>query len=217
MKRVALLLNLMYTRPKRCFHCVKPTQNNFFKRLNSDGVHFEPVYLVINFSFPHCFHCSLLRYPSSIWAVVMDTLLALAPYIYICGNRPLCIHALAQDRCADHSHIVLKEGVLESLPVENERFDVALCILVLHHVPDIHTVLDEVARILKPSGRFIILDMKTHKKQEFKKQMGHKHLGQKITLTYPTLRALVFTATKKKRSAPFLSLTKKYNVNLYFS
>lgn len=108
-----------------------------------------------------------------------DTLLALAPYIdMLVGiDRSASMLSLAQDRCADHSHIVLKEGVLESLPVENERFDVALCILVLHHVPDIHTVLDEVARILKPSGRFIILDMKTHKKQEFKKQMGHKHLG----------------------------------------
>ena len=108
-----------------------------------------------------------------------DTLIALAPYIdnLVGIDRSASMLSLAQERCAKHPHITLKEGVLESLPVDNEQFDVALCILVLHHVPDIHTVLDEVARILRPSGRFIILDMKSHTKQEFQKQMGHKHLG----------------------------------------
>lgn len=108
-----------------------------------------------------------------------DTLLALAPHIdHLVGiDRSPSMLSLAKDRCVDHPHIVLKEGVLESLPAKNEQFDVALCILVLHHVPNIHTVLGEIARVLKPNGRLIILDMKTHKKQEFQKQMGHKHLG----------------------------------------
>ena len=108
-----------------------------------------------------------------------DTLLALAPHIdtLVGIDRSQSMLSLAKERCVDHPHIILKEGVLESLPAENEQFDVALCILVLPHVPDIHTALGEIARVLKPNGRLIILDMKTHKKQEFKKQMGHKHLG----------------------------------------
>lgn len=108
-----------------------------------------------------------------------DTLLALAPYIdtLVGIDRSPSMLSLAQARCVGHSNIILKEGVLESIPAENEQFDVALCLLVLHHVPDVHTVLGEIARTLKPSGRLIILDMKTHKKQEFQKQMGHKHLG----------------------------------------
>ena len=108
-----------------------------------------------------------------------DTLLALAPHIntLVGIDRSESMLSLARKRCVDHPHIVLKEGVLESLPAEQEEFDVALCILVLHHVPNIHTVLCEIARVLKPKGRLIILDMKKHKKQEFKNQMGHKHLG----------------------------------------
>ena len=108
-----------------------------------------------------------------------DTLLALAPHIdtLVGVDRSPAMLSIAKNRSIQHKNIQLKQGVLEDIPLANQEFDVALCILVLHHVPKIHAAMNEIARILKPGGRLIILDMETHNKQELQKQMGHKHLG----------------------------------------
>jgi ArsR family transcriptional regulator len=111
-----------------------------------------------------------------------DTLLALAPHIdtLVGIDRSSAMLSLAQKRSEQHKNIQLQQGVLENIPRADHEFDVALCILVLHHVPHIHTVLNEIARILKPNGTLVILDMETHNKRELQKQMGHKHLGFSI-------------------------------------
>lgn len=42
----------------------------------------------------------------------------------------------------------------ESLPFPDESFDVAIGLDVLHHIPDVRKAVAEVARVLKPGGRF---------------------------------------------------------------
>jgi ubiquinone/menaquinone biosynthesis C-methylase UbiE len=55
--------------------------------------------------------------------------------------------------------------------------DVALMMLVLHHLPEPKRVLAEAARALKPGGRLLILDMLPHEREEYRQTMGHVWLG----------------------------------------
>ena len=133
-----------------------------------------------------------------------DTLLALAPHVdsLVGIDRSPSMLSIAQERCIQYPHVHLKEGVLEALPLEDEQFDVALCILVLHHVPDIYTAFDEIVRVLKPTGRLIIVDMQTHSKKEFQKQMGHKHLGFSISdFQHPSLTCVKHSALSQQEDA----------------
>ena len=133
-----------------------------------------------------------------------DTLLALAPFIpnLVGIDRSSQMLSIAQKRVHSYTHVQLKQGVLEDIPLENEQFDVALCILVLHHVPMIHEALDEISRILKPSGSLVVLDMQSHSKIELKKQMGHKHLGfTQPDLTHPSFVCSQWNPLPKKEDA----------------
>lgn len=71
----------------------------------------------------------------------------------------------------------LRLGVLEDLPLEDGCLDVALCVLVLHHVPALQPVFDEVRRVLRPGGRFVVVDMVRHDRTAYRQTMGHRHLG----------------------------------------
>jgi len=46
-------------------------------------------------------------------------------------------------------------GVGEALPYEDNRFDAVVCVDVLEHVNDLDTVIQEVARVLRPNGVFL--------------------------------------------------------------
>ena len=49
--------------------------------------------------------------------------------------------------------------------------------LVLHHVPEPAEALAEAARVLRPGGRLLIVDMLPHDRDEYRQQMGHVWLG----------------------------------------
>ena len=53
-------------------------------------------------------------------------------------------------------------GVVEQLAFPNGSFDVVLSTFMMHHLPDDlkHRGLAEIARVLKPGGRLLVLDMK---------------------------------------------------------
>jgi ubiquinone/menaquinone biosynthesis C-methylase UbiE len=54
----------------------------------------------------------------------------------------------------------IKPGVIEQLNYPDKSFDVILCIIVMHHMPDETKVLGikEMARVLKPGGRLLVVD-----------------------------------------------------------
>jgi ArsR family transcriptional regulator len=83
----------------------------------------------------------------------------------------------ARTHLASYKNIQLRQGSLEKLPIEDEELDVALMMLVLHHLPEPKRVLVEAARTLKPGGRLLVLDMVSHEHEEYRQTMGHVWLG----------------------------------------
>jgi ArsR family transcriptional regulator len=83
----------------------------------------------------------------------------------------------ARARLVDTRNVDVRLGSLEALPIDNSQLDIAMMGLVLHHVPDPAAVLSEAARVLKPGGRLLIIDMLPHDRVEYQHQMGHVWLG----------------------------------------
>ena len=83
----------------------------------------------------------------------------------------------AQHNAAGCDNVVLKRGDLESLPVESESCDAALMLIVLTYVPDPAPALREAARILRPGGKLVVVDLLRHDDEGFRQQMGQYSLG----------------------------------------
>jgi ArsR family transcriptional regulator len=104
---------------------------------------------------------------------------ALAPFV----NRVIAVDGsaamlqAARKRLQGTDNVDLRRGELESLPIDNARLDTATLMLVLHHVPDPGKALGEVARVLKPGGRLLVVDMLPHDRENYRQQMGHVWLG----------------------------------------
>jgi ubiquinone/menaquinone biosynthesis C-methylase UbiE/DNA-binding transcriptional ArsR family regulator len=86
------------------------------------------------------------------------------------------LHA-ARKRLTDHDNVELRSGRLEDLPIDDASADVAILSLVLHFVIDPAVVIAEAARILRPNGRLLVVDMLPHEREEYRTTMGHLWLG----------------------------------------
>jgi len=83
----------------------------------------------------------------------------------------------AHARLGKLSNVDLRKGDLEALPIPAGELDAAVMSLVLHYSPDPARALAEVARVLQPGGRVLIVDMLPHEHGEYQQQMGHVWLG----------------------------------------
>ena len=83
----------------------------------------------------------------------------------------------ARKRLEGVTGVDLRKGSLEALPIDAASVDAATMMLVLHHLPSPATAIGEAARILRPSGRLLIVDMTPHEHEEYRQQMGHVWLG----------------------------------------
>lgn len=83
--------------------------------------------------------------------------------------------ALAGRRRA--TNIVFKRGELDRLPLESSSADVALLSQTLHHAVDPAHALAEVARVVRPGGKVLVLDLRDHDEAWVKDKLGDRHLG----------------------------------------
>lgn len=83
---------------------------------------------------------------------------------------------IAKKRLANHPQVEFVEGALEEVPLPAASTDLATLILVLHHLPEPAAVLAEARRILKPSGRLVVVDMLPHDNTSWR-ALGHLHQG----------------------------------------
>jgi len=74
------------------------------------------------------------------------------------------------------SNIEWKRGDLEKLPLKDASVDVALLSQALHHAESPATAVAEAARIVRPGGRVLVLDLRRHD-EAWVRDLGDKWLG----------------------------------------
>jgi len=87
--------------------------------------------------------------------------------------------ARARQRANAHglSNVEMRWGELEALPIETDRLDLAVAMLVLHHVGDPVRALGQIARVLRPGGTLLIVELAEHQDDELRQSMGDLWMG----------------------------------------
>lgn len=139
--------------------------------------------------------------PGRSWAAWSRALGLLLPQLDVadlgCGDGYLTIEAAAWARrvvAVDRSTEVLargrrlaarrratnidwKRGDLERLPLDDCSVDVALLSQALHHATEPSRALAEAFRVLRPAGRLLVLDLRSHQEEWVRTTLGDQWLG----------------------------------------
>lgn len=103
----------------------------------------------------------------------------IAPYVrqVIAVDSSADMLDAARQRLGAAANVDLRRGELEQLPLADGELDAAVLSLVLHHSPAPARTLTEVARVVRPGGRLLVVDMLPHEREDYQQQMGHVWLG----------------------------------------
>lgn len=104
---------------------------------------------------------------------------ALAPHVHrvIGVDQSAAMLRTARRRLGDRANVELHRAALEALPLADQSCDAALAVLVLTYVAGVAQVLAEAARVLKPGGRLIVVDLARHGDESFAQRLGQVRLG----------------------------------------
>ena len=86
----------------------------------------------------------------------------------------------ARARLDDSENVEFMASDLENLGLADRSVDVAVLSLVVHHIEDPSKVIKEAYRILRignGGGVLLMIDMLAHDREEYRRTMGHRHLG----------------------------------------
>lgn len=101
---------------------------------------------------------------------------AVAPFVtrVIGVDRSAEMLKAAATRLKGVANAELRTGDLEDLPLEDGELDLAVLSLVLHYVVDPAEALAEAHRALRPGGKVLVVDMRSHDRgPEYAEEMGH--------------------------------------------
>lgn len=139
--------------------------------------------------------------PGRSWAAWSRALGHLLPAIDVvdigCGEGYLTIeaaqwarHVIAIDRSPEVlarakalgarrrvTNVTWKRGDMEKLPLADASVDLAILSQALHHAVDPSVAVAQAARVVRPGGRVLILDLRTHEETWVREQLGDKWLG----------------------------------------
>lgn len=87
--------------------------------------------------------------------------------------------ALARSRLAgpDYGHCAVRLADMYRLPLASASFDIVVMQMVLHHAEDPGLVLAEAARVLRPGGRLLLIDLAEHDRKDLTDRLAHRWPG----------------------------------------
>ncbi|MEM9916423.1 MAG: metalloregulator ArsR/SmtB family transcription factor [Planctomycetota bacterium] len=91
-------------------------------------------------------------------------------------NSPAMLEAAAT-QIQGFDNVELKQGQLTAAPLEDSSYDAVLCVLVLTYLDDPAAVLAEMARVLKPGGKAVVVDLMLHDRDDFRRSLGQRSMG----------------------------------------
>lgn len=112
------------------------------------------------------------------------TALAMAPFVrhvVVVDRSPEMLHA-ARRRLKGVPNVELQEGNLSALPLEDGKLDLAILSFVLHYLADPAAGVTEAARVVRPGGRVVAVDLRPHDRTRYREEMGHRWQGFELTL-----------------------------------
>jgi ArsR family transcriptional regulator len=129
---------------------------------------------------------------------------ALAPHVkrVVGVDQSAAMLKTARGRTAGLDHVDLRKGSLLALPLEDGCVDAALLVLALSYVAEPAQVLKEMARILRPGGRAVVLDVLRHDREEFQRVMGQSHLGFEVGVIGAMMEQAGFSSVRCRPQSP---------------
>lgn len=85
--------------------------------------------------------------------------------------------AAARQRARGLANVEFHEADLAALPIADGACDGALLLLALTHLEQPAAALAEMARILRPGGRAVVVDLMHHDRDDFRRRMGQLRNG----------------------------------------
>lgn len=103
----------------------------------------------------------------------------LAPVVkkVIAVDREPAMLDAAKKRLASFNNIDFHQGEITDIPIKDQQVDAAIVFLVTVYLDKPVDAIKEIARILRPGGVVLIVDLVKHDRKTYHHTMGHQHLG----------------------------------------
>jgi ArsR family transcriptional regulator len=83
----------------------------------------------------------------------------------------------ARQQTAGFDNVSLVSAPITDVPLPDAGCDAVLCVLVLTYLDDPAAVLAETARLLRPGGKAVVVDLLRHDRDEFRRSLGQRSFG----------------------------------------
>ena len=90
---------------------------------------------------------------------------------------------------------------LQALTLPEGELDLVVLSQSLHHVEEPEAVLREAARLLRPKGKLVVLELMVHNETWVRERLGHRHLGFSPPKLEASLRRAGFASLGKELHA----------------